>query len=776
MTGTRLYPNATIAVSLRSAALCIAMALSIASPPVARLALATNDGNWAALPFPPPSPRVRHSAIYDPVRNRMVLFGGLAGSSLKNDVWELTFSGTPAWHQIHTAGVGPSPRSGHSAVYDPVRDRMIIYAGNGGSALGDVWTLSFSGTPAWTQLGPTGTPPANRFGHGAIYDPVRDRLVIWAGQGSAGYRNDVWALSLAGVPSWSQLLPTGGPPPARSRSTAIYDAVRDRMVTFGGKDAVTFYDDAWALSFSGSPAWTALAPSGTGPTARYGHSSIYDPVRDRMVLFGGFDGNDPLDGSVWTMSFAGSPAWGTLSPSGTPAQGSYDHSAIYDSNGDRMLLFGGTIDVPTNGLSVLSLSGGTSWVALAPTGGPPPPRTGHGAVYDPVRDRMLVIDGYGASGDFQDVWALTLNGLTWAKLQPTGQAPSARDGHVLVYDSVHDRVLMFGGIAGSNYVNDTWSLSLSGTPAWSQLSPNGSLPGPRYAAAGIYDPSQDRLVIFGGFDGNYFGDVWALSLSGTPSWTQLAPTGTPPAARYLHNAVRLKNLNQMLIFGGSDSSLFNDAWTMTLSGTPAWSQLSPTGTAPAARYQSTAIYDSTRQRVVIFGGFDGTTLQGDTWSLSFSGTPAWSMLSPTGLSPTPRYGHSAIYDVPRDRMLVYGGLDGTMRDDTWELAWNGITGIAELPADESQEAVRLRPAYPNPFHGSATIPIDLARSREGRLAIFDVRGRLVRQLAQGILPSGVTYVRWDGEDDQGDPVASGAYFYRIESGAVRLTRKIILLK
>ena len=49
-------------------------------------------------------------------------------------------------------------------------------------------------------------------------------------------------------------------------------------------------NDVWALSLSGSPTWAQLAPAGTPPGAWYGHSAIYDPARDRMVVFGGNDG------------------------------------------------------------------------------------------------------------------------------------------------------------------------------------------------------------------------------------------------------------------------------------------------------------------------------------------------------------------------------------------------------------------------------------------------------------------------------------------------------
>ena len=109
--------------------------------------------------------------------------------------------------------------------------------------------------------------PTARFCHTAIYDPVRDRMVVFGGY-DGGYRNDVWALSLAGSPAWSELAPGGTPPSARDAHTAIYDPVRDRMVVFGGYDGASLRNDVWALSLSGSPAWSELAPAGTPPVAR----------------------------------------------------------------------------------------------------------------------------------------------------------------------------------------------------------------------------------------------------------------------------------------------------------------------------------------------------------------------------------------------------------------------------------------------------------------------------------------------------------------------------
>ena len=122
----------------------------------------------------------------------------------------------------------------------------------------------------------------------AVYDPVRDRLVVFGGyDGTPCARNDVWVLSLSGKPVWQQLFPSGTLPSGRSQTTAIYDPARDRILIFGGVDSsVTHLNDVWALSLSGTPAWTDLATAGEPPSGRSLHTAVYDPNGDRMIVFG----------------------------------------------------------------------------------------------------------------------------------------------------------------------------------------------------------------------------------------------------------------------------------------------------------------------------------------------------------------------------------------------------------------------------------------------------------------------------------------------------------
>ena len=244
---------------------------------------------------------VQHMAIYDPVGQRMIQWGGgTVWHTLYDDTWELSLNGngTPTWRML-TAAV----------VYDPVRYRMVIFGGADGwdvpgSCFNDVWALDLA-TLAWTQLTPSGTPPAPRGGVSGIYDPLRDRLVIHGGSDyPAVLYGDTWVLPFESM-TWMQLSPGGQTPPARSGYAAVYDPVADAMVVTGGNDPAT-RNDTWALSLA-QPAWWEVNTSGTLPAPRASQTAIYDPTLKRAVMFGGFIPDRPpyRTDETWTLDFNG---------------------------------------------------------------------------------------------------------------------------------------------------------------------------------------------------------------------------------------------------------------------------------------------------------------------------------------------------------------------------------------------------------------------------------------------------------------------------------------
>jgi len=103
------------------------------------------------------------------------------------------------------------------------------------------------------------------------------------------------------------------------------------------------------------------------------------------------------------------------------------------------------------------------------------------------------------------------------------------------------------------------------------------------------------------------------------------------------------------------------------------------------------------------------------------------------------------------------------------------TGVSEDVA--AAMTARLRGNYPNPFNPVTRIEYELAARSRVSLSVYDLTGRRVRSLlASEQLDSGPHTTVWDGLDDSGRAVASGAYFYRLEAGTEALSRKMILVK
>ncbi len=112
--------------------------------------------------------------------------------------------------------------------------------------------------------------------------------------------------------------------------------------------------------------------------------------------------------------------------------------------------------------------------------------------------------------------------------------------------------------------------------------------------------------------------------------------------------------------------------------------------------------------------------------------------------------------------------------DVYYKVGTGIVTSAE--ATGRPIASRLLQNYPNPFNPRTKIRFELKRDAQALLRVFDARGRLVRTLVDSYMAAGTRTVEWDGRDDRGMGLASGAYFLRLEAGGDFESRTVTLLK
>ncbi len=592
------------------------------------------DGVWSrnvsqVRPVMVPPERSNPASVWWPGHGLVVMGGLTSDFQYLNDTWLFTTGDQPTWQAVVPSGALPGKRSYHSGVHDTQRDRFVIFGGRlGGIAYNDVWALSFDGGPHWTAIAAQGTAPTKRYLSGAIYDPLRDRVLVFGGRGTAGAQrwNDVWSLSLADPPTWTQIATAGTAPTPRSGQAAVYDAARDRMVVHAGLTSTGSVAETWALDLSvDPPVWTLLDAAGTGATETA--FAAIDPARDRMLVWGG----TPRAFDLATAS------WSTISVA-TPLN-QWNSAVAYDPDQDAMLVTSGD---GTSNTWMLDFAEPRRWIRhprATPYATPTPIYGGSGTL-DPVRDRIVMWDR-----DDQNyrVWNLDLSGNpTWNSNvfagHPTG---GTRDGHRVVHDSNRDRFLMFGGRYDGGYpaFNDVWSLPGGSLNAWQSTAPLGPAPTQRHRGGVIYDAEGDRLIVTGGltYNGAALSDTWELPLGGPLAWVPLSASGAPPvlgACGAVYDAPR----ERMVVVAASG------VWALSLTGSPAWTQL----TADASPGLSLAL-DTARNRLVAID------LPLRTWSFPLSEAGSWTLLD-IGSVPTmwDCRDCTVAYQPARDRLVVIG--------------------------------------------------------------------------------------------------------------------------
>ena len=418
---------------------------------------------------------------------------------------------------------------------------------------------------------------------------------------------------------------------------------------------------ALAGADAGCGQWVEWFPDSSA-FARYAHVMVYAPTLDRLVIFGGIDDEGAWHRDVWTMTLDASPALTQVHPVGGPPDLERGAQGVYDPSRNRLVVYGISAS-NTSSVWALSLAG-DYWTNITPTGGGPGHEYGQTVIYDARRDRLVVFGGFqhvlGLSFLSNDVWYLPLAAdSVWTRVDrpASAPAPEPRSYATAVCDSSRDRMLIFGG-NGSAALGDVWSYSLS-QATWTPLAPGGDAIDAHIHHTGVVVPG-DRMVVFGGVTPAASGlapthDLWSLTLFEPMEWSRISVPGPVPHARNLHTAAFDSKRRVMHVLGGFGIGA-DEAWRLTLTGSPAWVQVAFEGSRPRGRVASSLIVDTPRHRVVAFGGLAQDWTLGDLWTHSLDGPGPWTRLYPGGASPI-LSSHRAVYDSVGQRMVVVGGYD-----------------------------------------------------------------------------------------------------------------------
>ena len=381
-----------------------------------------------------------------------------------------------------------------------------------------------------------------------------------SGLASAGYSATWQAVTTTDLPAW------------RSWSAMTWASGMNRIVLWGGWGA-TFINDMYSLDPVALD-WQTIEPGSTcpgnigfdEPNGSDESGVVYDPVNDRLwIMIGGSGyrcvGNRTASIGTTTTSIVDTTLEGTT----------VDYYKDFYVNDLTNYATVTAYNPATHTLSLsnaLSLTSGSAYQLFADTGAGAwsydfststysKLEARHWGYAGPVPTGSRLSPGFASNGSSYAIlfggvgsynwtyyaydnstWKLDFATQTYVRMiqmgASTGPAARAQIENQFVYDSLHDRFILFGGrcrdpdncgFAG-NRLNDTWVYD-PGANTWTQVFPATSPPS-RDQAQMYFDAAHGVTVLYGGADinGTALGDTWIFDLA-AQTWTQLTPTGTP---------------------------------------------------------------------------------------------------------------------------------------------------------------------------------------------------------------------------------------------------------
>ncbi len=316
--------------------------------------------------------------------------------------------GAGFWTQVYVEGGSGIPRTDSShanqMVYDPVADLVLLYGNNG-------FTYQWDGT-TFIQLATTpdvGVPMV-------WFDENNGAPLMFGGVPNVAGFNETYLWDW-GLSAWSLLSPSVKPS-IRAFSGIAYDQGRANAIMFGGLAGGTSasFASSQTWQWDGSD-WTLLSPS-TVPPARFFTSMAYDPIRDRVVMFGGRSSTNVLLNDTWTWD---GTDW-TLESPGTSPSGRESFSMCWDPLLGMVVLYGGD-SIGSAYLDETWGWDGSDWTDLTSTLNdpldPPLPTQFPGLCFYTSRNELTMLTcRYGPSGFYKgDVWvvpqALLVQVMRW---------------------------------------------------------------------------------------------------------------------------------------------------------------------------------------------------------------------------------------------------------------------------------------------------------------------------------------------------------------------------
>ena len=306
-----------------------------------------------------------------------------------------------------------------------------------------------------------------RAGHKMIFDTENNRVILYGGNTESETRqfyDDTWIFSPTDN-TWTQLIIDG--PDPRGGHAMAYNPDKGTVLLFGGRTSTRRLDDTWIFDCR-TEIWTEIETE-TNPEGRSDSDIVYDSIRKVFILYGGWGDRSGLQSDTWMFDPESNtwPEYETVNNPGTM----YGQSLEFDPVGERVILYGGHIRSPVSREYVDEVwffyPDNSSWVQSNCLN-KPHGRYWNAASYSTEYSLLLVFGGSYGDGSLNETWVFNTDEVSWTLLD-SPYFPSRRVIPDMVYIDSQRCFILFGGVNNSyTHFGDTWKLDAE-TWTWNQI-------------------------------------------------------------------------------------------------------------------------------------------------------------------------------------------------------------------------------------------------------------------------------------------------------------------
>jgi N-acetylneuraminic acid mutarotase/predicted phosphodiesterase len=379
---------------------------------------------------------------------------------------------------------------------------------------------------------------------------------------------------------------------------------------------------------------------------------------------------------------------------------------VYDSESDRIIIFGGSIEnIEVEYSDTWSYDYNTNtWEEMSPSTHPPASNS-HMMAYHSGADSVVLFGGHtsGSGSDWMNhnqTWTYDYNTDTWTNMNPA-VAPPSMCGGTMEYDSESNLIVLFGGWPdggiNSPPIRETWTYNLA-TNTWTNVT-TGAEPSARSWPQMAYDSESDNIVFFGGFAlganlWEIYNDTWTYDAN-TNTWTEISTEGPNITGDLVYDS----ESDRMVFYGGCldmsefPEDLVAETWQYD-TNTETWEKM-VNNIEPPKRSRGEMAYDSESDKVILFSGIVWTGLPVDVvhdcWAYDLNNNMwnnvnwDWQEMTPSS-SPGATEDPAMAYDVESDLVMMFGGdliVDSEMwhgYNETWSYDYNTNTWTDMSPS------------------------------------------------------------------------------------------------